>query len=212
LNRKLISNSNYVLRKVINSKDNIEILKNFIEAILNIKIDEIKLNPYLEKREHYLPHEENFGVADVRVKTNENEEINVGIQFLDGIYYIQTKMLMYYAQIHLNQLEYEDKREFARTATINIIDFGYFSSSEYDKTIRVGTNEGNMQLEELEMHVIELPKYTCENIESMSPKDEWISYLKGGNKKTLEKIIENNKYIKQLDELLEKYWYEEKME
>ncbi len=212
MNRKLISSSNYVLRKVLNSEDCLEILKNFIESILNINIKEIILNSYLEKRAKYLPNEENFGVADVRIRMNNNEEINVGIQFLDGIYYIQTKMLMYYAQIHLNQLEYEDKREFARTVTINFIDFEYFSSYEYDKIIRVQANEGNIKLEELEMHVIEIPKYTCDNIENMSSKDEWILYLKGCDKNTSEKIIKNNKYIKKLDELLEKYWHEEKME
>lgn len=212
MNRKLISNSNYVLRKVLNSEDSLEILKNFIEAILGVKIEEIKLNPYLEKRAKYLPNEENFGIADVRIRTKENEEINVGIQFLDGIYYIQTKMLMYYAQIHLNQLEYEDNREFARTATINILDFKYFSSEKYDKVIRVQSSEGNIQLEELEMHVIELPKYICNNLEDITPKEEWVLYLRGCDNITLEKIKENNKYIKQLDELLEKYWHEEKME
>ncbi len=212
MNKKLISNSNYVLRKVLNSESSLEILKNFIEAILEVKIEEIKLNPYLEKKAKYLPHEENFGIADVRIRTRENEEINVGIQFLDGIYYIQTKMLMYYAQIHLNQLEYEDNREFARTATINLVDFEYFSSQKYDKVIRVQSNEGNVQLEELEMHVIELPKYICNNLDNITAKEEWILYLKGCDNITLERIKQNNKNIKLLDELIEKYWHEEKME
>ena len=53
------------------------------------------------------------------------KKLNVGIQFIDGIY-VQTKMLMYYAQIHLNQLEYNSKREFCRTITINLLDFKFF--------------------------------------------------------------------------------------
>ena len=36
--------------------------------------------------------------------------------------------------------------------------------------------------------------------------------LKGGEKKLLEKIKKNNKNIALLDELVEKYWLEEKME
>ena len=111
MNRKFISNSNYVFRKILNSEDCLG----------------IELNPYLKHKENYLPKEENFGIADVRIKNDENEELNVGIQFIDGIY-VQTKMLMYYSQIHLNQLEYGDNREFARTITINLIDFKYFSS------------------------------------------------------------------------------------
>lgn len=211
MNRKLVSNSNYVLRKVLNSENYLEIIKDFIEAILDIKIKEIELNPYLEKRAKYLPKEECFGIADVRIKTNENEEINVGIQFIDGIYYIQTKMLMYYAQIHLNQLEYDRTREFARTTTINLIDSRYFTSSEYEKVIKIQSNENDVRLEELEMHVIELPKFTCKNIKDISTKEQWITYLKGCDNATLEEIKSNNKNIKLLDEMIEKYWHEEKM-
>lgn len=211
MNRKFISNSNYVLRKVLNTETCLEILKDFIESILNISIKDIELNSYLEEKTKYLPKEENFGIADVRIRTNENEEMNIGIQFIDGMY-IQTKMLMYYAQIHLNQLEYDEKREFAKTITINLLDFKYFSSQVYDKVIRIKSNEGNIKLEELEMYAIELPKFTIKNVNDMTKKEEWIAYLKGCENKVLEKIKNNNKNIALLDELLEKYWLEEKME
>lgn len=211
MNRKFISNSNYVLRKILNNEAYLEILKDFIEAILDITIKDIELNSYLEEKAQYLPKEENFGIADVRIRTNENEEMNIGIQFIDGIY-VQTKMLMYYAQIHLNQLEYDEKREFAKTITINLLDFKYFSSQGYDKVIKIKTNEGNINLEELEMYVIELPKFTIEDPNNMTKKEEWIAYLKGCENKVLEKIKNNNKNIALLDELAEKYWLEEKME
>lgn len=207
MNRKFVSNSNYVFRKVLNNEQSIDILKDFIESMLNIEIEKIELNRYLNKKEKYLPKEENFGIADVRVKTKDDEEINVGIQFIDGIY-IQTKMLMYYAQIHLNQLEYGSKREFARTITINLLDYKYFSTKGYEQMIKIKTNEGDIQLEEVEMYVLELPKYICKNPNNKTRKDEWIEYLKGNI--TTEKI--KNKYIKKLDELVENYWLEEKME
>lgn len=211
MNRKFISNSNYVLRKVLNTEDCLEILKDFIESILDIDIKDIELNSYLEEKSKYLPKEENFGIADVRIRTNENEEMNIGIQFIDGMY-VQTKMLMYYAQIHLNQLEYDEKREFAKTITINVLDFKYFSSQEYDKVIRIKSNEGNIRLEELEMYVIELPKFEIKNLNNMTKKEEWIAYLKGCENKVLDKIKNNNKNILLLDEIAEKYWLEEKME
>ena len=68
VNRKFISNSNYVFRKVINNEECLDIIKDFIESILNINIKEIELNPYLKGKARYLPKEENFGVADVRIK------------------------------------------------------------------------------------------------------------------------------------------------
>lgn len=211
MNRKFISNSNYVLRKILNTENSLEILKDLIESILDINIKYIELNPYLEEKSKYLPKEENFGIADVRITTDENEEMNIGIQFIDGMY-VQTKMLMYYAQIHLNQLEYDEKREFAKTITINLLDFKHFSSQGYNKVIRIKSNEGDIKLEELEMYVIELPKFTIENLSNITRKEEWIAYLKGCEDKILEKIKINNKNIALLDELAEKYWIEEKME
>ena len=110
MNRKLIAKSNYVLRKVLNSKENIDIIQDIIEAFLALKIKSIKLNAYLKSKEKYLPEEENFGIADVRIITEEGEELNVGMQFIDG-YYVQNKMLLYYAQIHTNQLEHDENRK-----------------------------------------------------------------------------------------------------
>lgn len=210
MNTKFVSNSNYALRKVLNNEDCLDIIKDFIESILNINIEEIELNPYLKKREKYLPKEENFGIVDVRVRTDENEEINVGIQFIDGMY-IQTKMLMYYAQIHLNQLEYDEEREFARTITINLLDFKYFTSQEYLKVIKIKSNEIYVNVEEVELYVIELPKF--DYTKNIGRREQWIIYLKGyENKEIIEEIKNTNKNIKLLDELIEKYWLEEKME
>ena len=207
MNRKFVSNSNYVFRKVLNNEKYINILKDFIESILDIEIEKIELNRYLKEKQKYLPKEENFGIADVRITTKENKKMNVGIQFIDGIY-VQTKMLMYYSQIHLNQLEYDNKREFEKTITINLLDFEYFKNNKCEQIIKIKTNEDDIKLEELELYVIELPKYICKNSENMTPKDEWLSYLK--NEKSISKI--ENLNIKLLDELVEKYWIEEKME
>lgn len=209
MNRKFISNSNYVIRKIINSERCLGIIKDFIEAILEINIKEIELNPYLEEKAKYLPKEENFGIADVRIRTDENKEINVGIQFIDGIY-VQTKMLMYYAQVHLNQLEYDPKREFVKTITINILDFNHFLTPEYQKVIKIKSNETYINVEELEFYIIELPKFIYSG--NMSKKEQWIAYLKGEKEDIIKEIKRRNKNIKLLDELTEKYWIGEKME
>lgn len=210
MNRKLVSKSNFVLRKVLNTKENIDIIKDFIEAILEIDIEKIKLNEYLRKKEKYLPSEENFGVLDCRIQTKEGENFNIGIQYVDGIY-IQTKMLLYYSQIHLNQLDYDDNREFARTITINLLDFNYFETQNYEKKISIETNEKNVKSKEIELYVIELPKVKYSN-DKMNKKKEWITYLEGSNIEKIEKIKEENKYICELDKQLEKYWENETME
>ena len=209
MNRKFIAKSNFVLRRVLNTEENLDVLKEFMEVILNLDIKEAKINPYLEKLEEHLPAEENFGIADLRIKTMENEERNVGIQIIDGEH-VLTKMLLYYAQIHGNQLEYDEDREIAKTNTINILDFVLNKDLDYHSRMAVVEDTmTNILNDYLEIHILQLPKFKLENSKDMTLKQAWMSYLKGEN---TEEAIKKSKKIKKLDTLLEKYWREEVME
>ena len=48
--------------------------------------------------------------------------------------------------------------------------------------------------------------------EKFEEKEQWVAYLKGDNQELIDKAKQDNKYIKRLDELLENYWKQEKME
>lgn len=207
MNRKFVSKSNRILRKVLNSKENLDIIQDFIETFLEIQIEEIKLNPYLKIKSNNLPSEENFGIADVRVKIRNNEELNIGIQFIDG-YYAQNKMLLYYAQIHSNQLEYQDNRKLAKTITINLLDFEYLKTDNYFNKIAIPSKTEN----EIELYVLELPKFKVCIGEKMDKQKAWITYLRGKPEEKLIEVLKEFDKIRKLDNLLKKYWEEEVME
>ena len=209
MNRKFVAKSNFVLRRVLNTEENIDILQEFIEVILNIKIKNAKINPYLQKKKKNLPAEENFGIADLRIKTMENEELNIGIQMIDGEH-VLTKMFLYFAQIHSNQLEYDDNRKVAKTITINILDFIFTKEMKYHSRMILKEEELEDTLKNyLEIHIIELPKFKLNSNKIMTLKETWITYLKGEN---IEKAIKKSEKIAKLDNLLKKYWREEVME
>ena len=206
MNRKIIKNSNCILRKILNSNNNLDILKDFIESFIKIEIKEISINetPIIDNKES-----KKYGIVDVRIKTESEEELNVGIQIIDGDY-IQNKMFLYYAKIHSNQVLYEDNRKIAKTITINILDMRYFSTINYHKVIKIKTNIMNDSiLETMEMHVIELPKFNIYSDE-MTNKELWTGYL-NGNDVFINKAKKDNKQIKKLDKLLENYWKEEQI-
>lgn len=207
MNRKFISKSNRVLRKVLNSQENLDILQDFIEAFLEIEIQEITLNPYLEIKSNHLPSEENFGIADVRIKLKNQEELNIGIQFIDG-YYAQNKMLLYYAQIHANQLEYQDNRKIAQTITINLLDFNYLKSEQYFNKISIACKTQNT----IELYVVELPKYREEATKELNRKEAWMIYLCGQLEEKIQEVSNKFNKIQKLDQLLERYWTNEVME
>ena len=170
------------------------------------------MHPYLDKISKFLPQEDNFGIADVRILTKDNRELNVGIQIIDG-YYIQNKLLLYYAQIHGNQLEYENQDKEAETITINILDFNYFSSKEYHKIIKVRENTSlGESAKDLELHTIELKKFIKRKKSIENKEDAWIAYLEGSDNDLKQYAINNYKSIKELDDLADRYWKDEKME
>lgn len=218
MNRKFIKNSNIVLKNIFNSNNCLDILKNFIEAFLNIQIINIKFNKNpLNKNQKNQEENTNkvtndMGFADVRIETADGEELNVGIQIVDGDY-VQNKMFLYYAKIHTNQVSYDDNRKIAKTITINILDFQYFSSKQYHKKISIKTNMINDNiLETIEMHVLELPKFKINPKEELTDKEAWMIYLQGQDINLMNYAKEENSKIKKLDNLLEKYWEDEKIE
>ncbi len=204
MNRKFIYNSNLILRKVLNSKKAQNIIADFIETFLHIQITTLKINENPKNSKKY-------GIVDVRLITKENEELNVGIQIIDGEY-IQSKMLLYYAKIHSNQVLYGDGRRFAKTITINILDMPFFSSVNFHKVINLKTNVINDNiLENVLMHVIELPKLKEEEITKLTKEEAWTVYFKGEDMELIEKAKAKYENIKMLDNLLLKYWEEERI-
>lgn len=188
MNRKFVSKSNLVLSKILNSNNCLDILKDFIETILKVKIKNITLNNPKENKYYSSTTYYSMGIVEVRIQT-EDEELNVGIQIIDGNY-VQNKMFLYYARVHTNQITYNDNRKIS--IKTNIIDDNI--------------------LETMEMHVIELPKFKMLNLSNIKKEEAWIGYFQGQNLKLIQLSKEKFSKISKLDELLEKYWKEEKIE
>jgi predicted transposase/invertase (TIGR01784 family) len=214
MNRKFISHSNFVLRKILNSRENLDIIQDFIETFLKIEIKEINLNPYLISKSQTLPSEENFGIIDARIKLNNNEERNIGIQFIDGcLENVQNKILLYYAQIHANQLEHDSNRKVAKTITINLLDFNYFESSRYEQRMILMSNPDEYGYsQEMEIYTLELPKFDITKAERIGKKEAWMIFFSGKEIEKFNKEINKFDKIRSLNELLEEYWNNEKME
>ena len=196
MNRKFISDSNCVLKKILNEEQNLDIVQDFIESIIDVKIKEISIQKNLKNEEIF---EEYLGIINVKIITDINEVINVGIQIIDG-YYIQHKMILYYAQLQSNQNIYKNA---VKTITINIIDDEFFEAKNYCKISRIkGFDPAVLKSTNLgELHIIELPKFKVQEINNK--EEAWVQYLKNG------KICKQYEKIKKLDNVLNQYWENE---
>ena len=211
MNQELVCNRNYVLKKILSNENYKNIIKDMIQSILKIDIQKIGLNSYIDILEKYIPAYQKMGVVDVRVMTKKGEEFNIGIQFVDGKH-IQKKIALYYLFVHSNQIYYVDQRKIAKTITINILDFTYYQTLEYHKIEFLNKFKSiDFSEENAETHIVELPKFKINNDKKMSKQEQWIAYFKGADAKVIEKIKEENIYIKYLDELVKEYWRKEKI-
>lgn len=194
LNRKIIADSNSVLRKIFKDEENIDVLKDLIETILNVEIKEINL---IKNLYYSLIYKEVKGIAEVKITTTDEEKILVGMQIMDG-FYIQNKMVLYQAQLQLNEEVYKDV---TKTVTINILDDEYFDVTDYKKQIQVKTVGAVSSKKFGEIYLIQLKKFDGKNYDEK--EKEWIEYLK-------EEIQDpKNEKIKKLDNLLDDYWKNE---
>ena len=132
---------------------------------------------------------------------------NIGIENYDKLY-AENKMLLYYAQIHANQLEYDDNRKVVKTVTINLLDFNYLKSDSYLNKIVIPSKTD----EEIKLYVLELPKFNINSYKNITKKEAWMIYLCGIQNEIMIEVLKKFDIIKQLDNLLEEYWRNEVME
>jgi len=211
LNRLFIENSNFVLHKILNNEQNINIVKDLIQSILNLKIKKIIIRKYLGKKVKNLRDEEKYDIINVRIIDEKDIQYNVGIQIIDGLF-MQEKLLAYAATIHVNQIEYEEYNDIVDTITINIINFNGFNKANYHNvlTFMQRDEDDRLQLQdEIKIHVIELPKFKKEKAETK--EEEWLQFFKGTNIKDIDEIKQKNEAIKMLDKELHEYWRKEKI-
>ena len=201
MNHSLIKDSNIVLKEIFNSEENLDLLKNFIEIILNIKIKKIIKKNYLKESIQHFYKDSIKEIVNIQVLAETSEIINIGIQIVDG-YYAQEKILIYGALMHgMQDSKYGNVMK-NRTITINILDIDIFSTLEYHKII-------NFSDENVVFHVIELPKFKKINIET--DEDALIEYLKGNDKEKIENAMRKSVMVNKFDNVIKQYWKNEKL-
>ena len=117
-------------------------------------------------------------------------------------------MVFYYAQIHSNQLEYQDNRIPSRTITINLLDFNYLNANKYFNKITIPSKTENT----IELYILELPKLRASRSKKIEKQEAWILYLRGELEEETTETLKQFGKIKKLDDLLENFWRNETME
>ena len=168
-NERMSLQVDYAFKRVFGTNGHEEILKDLIEAILEIKIEEIQIqNPEIPRN----IKDSKIGTLDVRAEENGGKIIEIEMQIANQ-HNIGERSTHYLTKIYSDQLkEGEDYTKAKKVIAINILNFNYYKRNSYhsiakmkfeetkpEKYIEMGyKEEDEIATNGIEMHFIELPK------------------------------------------------------
>ena len=169
----------------------------FLSAILKIKPEEIKSTQILNTYFQEVQEEDKQGILDVRILMNNNTEINVEIQLSEQE--VQTDRLLFYiSKMYTEQIKQRQSRGICKKCvSISIQDCILFpKETEFYSCFHFKENKRDfIYTDEMEFHVIELPKLPKEIKEDSSDIELWAKFINAEKKAELEIISSKNSYI-----------------
>ncbi len=204
----------YAFKRVFGKNGNESMLKDFLEAILDISIEKIEIqNPEIPKD----MKDSKIGTLDIKAQINENQLIDIEMQVQDQ-YNIDKRSTQYLTKMYADQLkEGETYQQTKRVIAINILNFNYYKRNTYhsiarmkfeeiepNKYVDMGyKEEDQIATRDIEMHFIELPKFKKKNPNVNSRLEQWLWVL-SGEKEKIEVAKKKNEEVKKAEDELER--------
>ena len=195
-----------VFKRIFGSKGNEEILKSFLEYVLDMKIQSVNLDLNTE----LLPDFSDGKTArvDVRAELDDGSQIDIEIQ-TDAQKYSEKRALYYWSKLYNSSVPKGNNYHKGRkTIGIWIVDGKVYDEFEKFHSIwKIHEEEGidNCEFDMLEMHVIELQKFRKCDTMSTKKKDFWLWFIDYSDKEMVDLACYSEERInearKQLEEL-----------
>lgn len=203
INNFLKPSNDLVFKRLFGKIGNERLIKDFLEAILDINIEKVILG----KDTHLIPEkiEEKIGILDVKVTLNDGTKVNVEMQNID--YGNIVKRLTYYSNLlYVEDFEKgKDYNELKKTISIGILNFDYFKDIKEYHTIWRMTEQKFKEktIKEQELHFIELPKFLRSKIDTDRKLDQWLLFIDYSKKELIKMSEEKNDIIKEANQKYE---------
>lgn len=200
----VVPTKDVVFKRIFGDKGREEILKSFLESILEIKIDSLELGfaqellgkTYKSKR----------SVLDVRAKLSDGTKVNIEIQnSKDG--YSDKRCLMYWSRLYTDYMKTSmEYNELSKTICIWIInDECYSEFSEYISKWKMGCeNHPEVKdFKDIEFYIIELKKFRKSAKMEKSVKDSWLAFIDYTDEELVNMACLSNEQIQNAKKALE---------
>ena len=165
---------------IFGHKENKEITLSFINAVLGLEGERAFVDLRFADRE-IDPEEENGkgSALDLLCMTNDETQINIEVQ-VQKRENMGQRSLYYWAKLYQSTLgrgeNYENLR---RTVAINLLGYEYLPLSGFHHTYGLYDETCAHRLtDDIEIHFLELPKVTRQDIRRMRTLDKWMAFIR----------------------------------
>ncbi len=166
----------YIFKRVFSKKGNEDILKDFLESILEIKIKEITVIPEAEIEK--VNKEDKLGRIALKAIMNNNTTVDIEIQVRDHHNIIKRSLFYMSGLYHTGLRSAEKYEENNKVIVINILFFNVFKWQKYHSIGKFKEIELNkVMTEEMEMHIIELPKFLKTTTGGNKKQRQWLDFI-----------------------------------
>ena len=214
-NIKLLKPKIDVVFQSLFSKQNEKITKAFAEALLDEKVEKIKINE--DKGLFRGEPEEKLGILDLELDINEKEKVDVEIQLVD-MSNIQERLLYYFSKLYSNEIKRgDDYKQAKRVIMVAILDYNLditkeIKAMETKWKLREENNQDLVLTDKIEIDIIELSKVKDEYEKNkQNKKAQWALFINDPNNKEVGEIMKSNEDIEEAVVTVHKMTEDEKM-
>ena len=185
VNKKYNLKNDIIFKAFFARKGNEIFLIDFLEALLNIKIEKIKIKEEVNLEQ--LAYNEKGGRLDLQAKLNDGVIVNIELQ-MRNYFNIEERTTLYSSKV----ISRETKRSSSynninKVIMINILGFNLLEFDEYisDTVIVLNKHRDYEMLKGIKWYFIELPKFRKQNPDLNKKINQWLVFLDDSDRRRL---------------------------
>ena len=171
-------------------------LIDFLEALLKIKIEKIKIKEEVNLEQ--LSVEEKGGRLDLQATLNDGIIVNIELQ-MNNNFNIEERTTLYSSKVNSRDAKRgSDYSDINKVIMINILGYNLLDVEEYisETVIVLDKHRDYEVLKGIKWYFIELPKFRKKNPDMYDKIDQWICFIDDSNKEAVKMAESKNVILK----------------
>ncbi|MGX1195958.1 Rpn family recombination-promoting nuclease/putative transposase [Metabacillus sp. SLBN-84] len=169
--------NDFVFKKLFGENKDKDILIGFLNAVLDAEVDDLYI---VEEKLNKDKIDDKQGILDIKAICHTGEKINIEVQLVNEHNMIE-RTLFYWSKLYAEDFKAAEKySDLNRTITINILGFNLLHEIESFHSIHKisDTNTGKTLTDLLELHFIEMPKFSSITPNVHNSLHRWLLFLR----------------------------------